>query len=151
MSELEEKLIIEARNKSGNNFKEGYNCAESIFLAFREYLAPDMDPKTVRLLTGFGSGLGEAGCMCGALTGSIFAINMVEGRTTNSESRNKAYNHAKEFHDKFSDKFGATCCRALNPHEFETKEHLTTCLKITGNTGKMLMEYLLEKELYKPE
>lgn len=151
MSEETEKLILEARNTSGGYFKEGYNCAESIFLTFKDYIAPEMDKDTVKLVTGFGSGLGEAGCMCGALTGSIFAINMAKGRTSKEQSRNEAYDYAKEFHDRFSDKFGATCCRALNPNEFETKEHLTTCLKITGNTGKMLMEFMLEKGIYKTE
>jgi len=141
------ELATQARNKAGNYFKEGYNCAEAIFLAFREILAPEMDPATVKLLTGFGSGVGESGCMCGALTGSIVALNMVKGRTTNQESRNEAYQYAKEFSDKFAEKYGATCCRALNPHPFETKEHLTNCLKITGNTGKLLMEFLIEKNL----
>ncbi|MGB5822647.1 MAG: C-GCAxxG-C-C family (seleno)protein [Proteocatella sp.] len=143
------ELAIQARNKAGNYFKEGYNCAEAVFLAFREILAPEMDPDTVKLLTGFGSGVGESGCMCGALTGSIVSLNMITGRTTNKESRNEAYKYANEFNEKFAEKYGATCCRALNPHPFETKEHLTNCLKITGNTGKLLMEFLIEKDLLK--
>lgn len=145
------EMAIEARNKTGNYFKEGYNCAESIFLAFRETLAPEMDQDTVKLLTGFGCGVGEAGCMCGALTGAIFSLNMINGRTSNTQSKTEAYKYAKAFHDKFAEKYGVTCCRALNPHPFDTKEHLTTCLKITGNTGKLLMEFLLENELIEAE
>jgi len=144
---LNNDLVIEARNKAGNYFKEGYNCAEAIFLTFREYLAPEMDPAMVKLLTGFGNGLGKAGCMCGALTGSIMSLNMVKGRTSNDEDRIEAYNHSHEFHDRFEERFGASCCRILNTHPFESREHLTTCLKITGNTAKILMEYLQEKGL----
>ena len=140
-------MTTEARNKAGNYFKEGYNCAEAIFLTFREILAPEMDPATVKLFTGFGSGVGEAGCMCGALTGSIAALNMIKGRTTNQESRDEVYQHAKEFSERFTEKFGATCCRVLNPHPFESREHLTNCLKITGNTAKMLTEFIIEKKL----
>lgn len=103
----------------------------------------------VSLFTGFGGGVGESGCMCGALTGSIAALNMVKGRTTNKSSRDEAYQLAKEFTEKFTDQYGVTCCRALNPHPFETKEHLVNCLKITGNTSKMLMEFLVEKGLVK--
>ena len=146
---MNEEIIIEARNKAGNYFKEGNNCAEAIFLTFREYLAPDMDPDMVKLVTGFGNGLGKAGCICGALAGSIVSLNMIKGRTSKDEDRRDAYDCANEFHDRFVEKFGASCCRALNPHPFESKEHLTTCLKITGNTGKLLMEYLQEKGLYK--
>jgi len=146
-----EQLPIEARNKAGDYFKEGYNCAEAIFLTYQPLLAPEIDPSLVRLFTGYGSGVGESGCMCGALTGSIAALNMIKGRTSNQLSRDEAYALAKEFTDRFTEKYGATCCRALNPHPFETKEHLVNCLKITGNTSKLMMEFLLEKGLYLPE
>ncbi|HHU17886.1 MAG: hypothetical protein GX892_07350 [Thermoanaerobacteraceae bacterium] len=146
---MSEEILIEMRNKAGNYFKEGYNCAEAIFLTYRELLKPEIDPAMVSLFTGFGGGVGESGCMCGALTGSIAALNMVKGRTTNKSSRDEAYQLAKEFTEKFTDQYGVTCCRALNPHPFETKEHLVNCLKITGNTSKMLMEFLVEKGLVK--
>jgi len=146
---MNEELNLRARNTAGDYFKEGFNCTESIFMTFREILAPDLDPSLVRLFTGFGSGLGEAGCLCGALTGSVAAINLVLGRTTKEEDRSPAYQITQEFHDRFEAKFGATCCRILNVHPFETREHLTTCLKITGNTAKMLMEFLQEKDLVK--
>ncbi len=146
---MSEEKAIEARNKAGNYFKEGYNCAEAVFLTFQEMLAPELDPSLVKLMTGFGSGVGETGCMCGALTGSIVALNMINGRETNQVSRDQAYQIAKEFTDKFTDKYRATCCRVLNPHPFETREHLTNCLKITGNTSKMLVEYMEEKGMLK--
>ena len=146
---MSEERSIEARNKAGNYFKEGYNCAEAVFLTYRELLEPEMDPAMVRLMTGFGGGLGESGCMCGALAGSIVALNMIKGRTTNQVSRDEAYQLAKDFTEKFTEKYGVTCCRALNPYPFESREHLTNCLKITGNTSKMLMEFIDEKGLVK--
>ncbi len=112
---MSEEKSIEMRNRAGNYFKEGYNCAEAIFLTYRELLAPEMDPAMVKLFTGFGGGVGEAGCMCGALMGSIAALNMLKGRETNQTSRNEAYRLAREFTEKFTEKYGATCCRALNP------------------------------------
>lgn len=146
---MNEEMSIAARNKAGNYFKDGYNCAEAVFLTFQELLAPEMDPSMVKLMTGFGSGIGQTGCMCGALSGAIVALNMIKGRTSNMDSREEAYQYAREFTERFTDKYGATCCRVLNPYPFETKEHLTNCLKITGNTSKMLMEFLEQKELYK--
>ena len=142
---MSQEISTEMRNKAGNYFKEGYNCAEAIFLTYRELLAPEMDPALVSLFTGFGSGVGESGCMCGALTGSIAALNMLKGRTSNQVSRDEAYQLAREFTEKFTEKYGVTWCRVLNPHPFETREHLINCLKITGNTSKMLMEFLEEK------
>lgn len=146
---MNEELNLAARNTAGNYFKEGFNCTEAIFMTFREIIDPDLDPKLVKLFTGFGSGLGEAGCLCGALTGSIAAINLIVGRTSLEEDRDPAYKITHEFHDKFEEKFGATCCRILNVNPYESREHLVTCLKITGNTAKLLMEFLQEKELVK--
>lgn len=145
------QIALECRNTAGGYFKEGYNCAESMFLTYRPLLAPDADPDGVRMFTGFGSGLGESGCLCGALTGAIAALGMLKGRDSNDKSRDEAYLFAREFTDRFADQFGATCCRVLNPHPFETREHLVHCLKITGNTSKILMEYLIEKGLFQPE
>ena len=144
---MNEEISLEMRNKAGNYFKEGYNCAEAMFLTYRELLAPELDPSLVKLFTGYGSGVGESGCMCGALTGAIAALNMIKGRTTNEISRDEAYLLAREFTEKFTDKYGATCCRVLNPYPFETKEHLVNCLKITGTTSKLLMDFLNEKGL----
>ena len=140
-------IVTEARNLAGDNFKKGYNCAESIFLAFRELVAPELDAGLVRMVTGFGGGLGHAGCMCGALSSAEMIIGLFKGRTSNQEDREPSYNAAREFHDLFQERFGGTCCRVLNPYPFETPEHLKNCIKITGNTGKLLMEYLIRKEI----
>jgi len=145
-------IIMEARNTAGNYFRKGYNCAESIFLTFKEKLAPGLDSEAVRMFTGFGGGFGHAGCVCGALAASCAMICLVKGRVdTDDEKRLTAYDYVKRFHDKFEEKFGGTCCRVLNPHEYDSPEHLRNCLKITGNTAKLLMEYLLENGLYKVE
>ncbi|HBX22352.1 MAG TPA: hypothetical protein DEF34_01770 [Desulfotomaculum sp.] len=145
MTEID--LATQMRNKAGESFRSGYNCSEAIFTAFRELVAPDLNPELVRVFTGYGGGLGHAGCMCGALTGSVAILGLLTGRVNNEGDREKCYEHARNFHDRFEQKYSATCCRVLNPHPFDTTEHLKNCLKITGNTAKMLTEYLTEKNL----
>ncbi|TYO95166.1 C-GCAxxG-C-C family protein [Desulfallas thermosapovorans] len=145
---MEKDLAIEMRNKAGDNFKIGHNCAEAIFLAFRELVAPDVDPGLVKMFTAFGGGLGHAGCMCGALTASAAMVSLIKGRVgTDMGDRDVCYRLSKELHDRFEQKFGATCCRVLNPHEIDSREHMVNCLKITGNTAKLLTEYLMDKDL----
>lgn len=148
---MSQDLVLEARNKAGEYFRQGYNCAESIFLALRDLVAPELDAGLVRMFTGFGGGLGHAGCICGALNSSVAIIGLFRGRISNQEDREPGYNAAHEFHDLFEGRFGGTCCRVLNPNPFDTPEHLKNCLKITGNTGKLLMEYLIEKGLVKKD
>lgn len=99
------------------------------------------------MASGFGGGLGHAGCMCGALTGATMVLGMLQGRVSKEQSRGPIYTSAKEFHGLFQEKFGATCCRVLNPHPFDSKEHLRNCLKITGGTAELLAQYLMDKGL----
>lgn len=146
---MSQDLAIEARNKAGEYFRQGHNCAEAIFLTFRDLAAPELDAGMVKMFTGFGGGYGHAGCACGALNSAVAVISLFKGRTSGQEDREPGYSAAKEFHDLFEERFGGTCCRVLNPHPFDTPEHLKNCLKITGNTAKLLMEYLLKKELVK--
>ena len=141
----------EARNAAGQYFKDGFNCSESVLRATTDILGIPVDEQSLRMTTGFGGGFGHAGCVCGALAASVMALGLLRGRTAATESREEAYALSKEFHDRFREKFGATCCRALNPHEFETREHLVNCVKITGNTAKLLMEFITEKGLAEPE
>lgn len=142
---MNQNLAEIVRNEAGNYYRDGYNCAESVFLAVRPYVAPEINPEVVKMLTGFGGGIGGAGCTCGALTGSIMIINLLKGRENNKGDRKPAYQSAKKFHDIFKDNFKSTCCRALNRHPFGSTEHGRTCLKITGNTAKLLMEFLQEQ------
>jgi C_GCAxxG_C_C family probable redox protein len=140
---------LEARNKAGEYFRAGYNCSESVFLGFRDYLGLDMPNEMVRMMTVFGGGMGHAGCACGALTGSILILGLLRGMTEGGtgEKRDQAYALGKEFHDRFESTFGNTCCRNLNPYPHESVEHLKHCLKITGNSAKLLAEFMNDKGL----
>ena len=125
-----EELLTGARNMAGGCFRQGYNCAESIFVAFNQILSLNLDKDLLRLTSGFGGGFGHAGCSCGALTGSIMVIGALKGRTTpDIAAREQVYDLAGKFHDAFEERFSSTCCRALNPYPFDTQDHLKNCLK----------------------
>ncbi len=140
---------VTVKSLAGQNFKEGYNCSEAILRAFNDYLGLGLTNDILKIASGFGGGLGHAGCMCGALTASAMVLSLLQGRTDRNEKREPVYLTTEEFHRIFSDHFGATCCRVLNPHPFDTREHLRNCLKITGKTAELLMDYLKAKKLVK--
>lgn len=142
---MNDKCCSEARTTAGNYFRQGYNCAESIFLTFRPHLAPELDEKLVRMATPFGGGLGHAGCICGALSGAIMMMGLKKGRLSPSMPRDAAYELSCEFQKRFVNQFGATCCRALNKSPFGSPEQGRNCLKIIGTTAKLFMAFLLEK------
>lgn len=143
--------VLEARSRAGNKFKNGLNCSESIVHAFNEMLNNPLNSEALKMATGFGGGLGHAGCMCGALTGSVMILGLFKGRADPGQAREPAYDLANDFHNRFLKAYGSTCCRSLNLHEFDSQEHLRGCLKLTGGTAKLLMEFILEKELVDSE
>lgn len=139
---------IDVKQLSGQYFKEGYNCAEAILRAFREKLSLDLSDEAIKMASGFGSGIGEAGCLCGALSSSVMVLGILQGRSDKSQSKKPIYSTVEEFHHLFSEKFGSSCCHVLNPHPYETRAHLLNCLKLTGNTASLLIEYIEDKNLY---
>ena len=136
-----------AKDLAAQHFKEGYNCAESVVRAFRDCYKLDISDEALKMASGFGGGLGHAGCMCGALSGATMVLGMLQGRANKEQSRGPIYGSAQEFHDIFAKQFGATCCRVLNPHEFGSKEQRRTCFKLTSTTAEMLLNYLQDKQL----
>lgn len=138
---------VDIKQLAGQNFKDGYNCSEAIIRAFRDKLQLNLSDEALKMASGFGGGIGHAGCVCGALTASVMVIGMLRGRTDQTQNRGPVYSTSEEFHNRFQDKFGATCCRVLNQHPFDTKDHLRNCLKITGGTAELLMNFIEEKQL----
>ncbi|MDD2421362.1 MAG: C-GCAxxG-C-C family protein [Heliobacteriaceae bacterium] len=142
-----EDKVMAARNQAGDYFKNGANCAEAILLTFREASGTALPPEIMQIATGFGGGIGHAGCVCGALSGAIMVLGLYKGRTSLAGDRNVAYELAQEFHDRFKTTFGATCCRQLNKHAFSSPEHRRNCLKLVGNTARLLAVFIAEKQL----
>jgi len=135
----------EAGLKAGYYHKMGYNCSESIFLTFREYLAPEVGDEFVRIASPFGGGLGRAGCICGALSGAVLMLGFAKGRTTHKVPGKESYILSNDLENKFKERFGSTCCRVLNRHPFGSPEQGETCQRIIRETAELFMEFIKEK------
>lgn len=135
------------KQQAGQCFREGYNCAEAILSSFNKELSLGLSDDALKVASGFGCGMGKSGCVCGALAASIMVLGVLQGRSSNAQKLEPIYRTSEGFHYKFSETFGGTCCRIINPHPFDTKEHLRHCLKITGNTADLLMSYIKEHGL----
>lgn len=140
-------LALEARNKAGDYYRQGYNCAESVLLTGRELLAPDWDLQIIKMATPLGGGIGRAGCVCGALNASIMVLGMLHGRTDCKTERREIGQHARKIYELFVQNFGSPCCSKLNFNEFDNEAHYRRCLKIVGGTAKILFEYLESQNL----
>lgn len=100
--------------KAVKNFKSGYNCAQSVFLAFAKEFGFD-DDTALKLSSSFGGGMGRLREVCGAVS-SIFAIaGLKYGYTSpnNDEIKAKHYELIQSLAEKFKDKYGTIVCRDL--------------------------------------
>lgn len=144
MSEFSEKMGMAV----GNNFKQGYNCCEAIVETFRKEAGVPIDDNAFRMCSGFGGGIGHARDLCGAVAGCTMVISTLVGRNKPSDKPlGEIYPVSKEFHDRFVQEFGSSLCKDLMPYEFNTRDHLKNCLKLTNRIGRLLAEFLEEKEL----
>lgn len=145
---MDHELPLQARNAAGDYFRQGYNCAEAVLKAYLDILPGSFGPEVSRFASVFGGGMGRSGCSCGALTGSEMVLGMLAGRDGLDDKLDRIYALAGILHNRFDEKFGSTCCRVLNPGgDFESKDHLRRCLKITGGAAMLLAEFLLEHDL----
>lgn len=134
---------------AGKYHEMGFNCAESIFLAFRELAAPELGEDMVKIATPFGGGMGRAGCVCGALSGAMLILGAARGRTDPSVPRKESYSLSQEYHNMFKERFGATCCRILVKHEFGSREQGERCYKIITESADMMYGFLKGKGIVK--
>ena len=117
-----------AAERAGELFDRGYNCAQAVLQATtgRE------DPELVNLTEGFAGGIGNTGCLCGAITGGVMALGLA-GKADASE----------RLMTEFKDNFRTTCCKGLSKdHQWLSKEHLANCRQITMKTAAITEKLL---------
>ena len=72
-----------------NYFKQGYNCAQSVVLAYVDELS--IDEKTaLTLISGFGGGFGRMREVCGAVSGMVAVLSAKEGYSDPTDNEAKA-------------------------------------------------------------
>lgn len=101
-------------DRAVNNFKAGYNCAQSVFLAFAEDFGFDREI-ALKLSSSFGGGMGRLREVCGAVS-SMFAIaGLKHGYISPDDDEVKArhYELIQNLAADFKTEFGTIICREL--------------------------------------
>ena len=93
--------------------RSGYNCAQSVACVFAEDFG--FDPDTVYLMTeGFGLGMGNMACTCGAVSGAVAAAGMkCSDLTKPGKTKSSTYQLARQINEKFREKNGSVICADL--------------------------------------
>lgn len=146
-------MIDETSKRSGELFKLGYRCAESVLLSVAESkdIQSEMIPK---ISTGFCGGMARTCGICGAVSGGIMAISLLYGRSSPNEPIDKSYIPVKKFVKMFESKYGTTNCKQLIGIDLGTEEGRTQfisenkigqCEKYTEDATRMVMLIIEEK------
>jgi C_GCAxxG_C_C family probable redox protein len=123
-------------------------CSEAVLVAInKEFVGGLSDDMAIRLASALPVGLGNSGCLCGALSGATLAVGLFLGRSTpGGPDELRALNAANLVHDRFKDTFGATCCRSLTKRVKDNKlEHLEQCGRLTGEAAAIAALIILER------
>lgn len=139
--------------KAKELFKEGYNCAQSVFCTFADDLGMDFET-ALKLSSSFGGGMGRMREVCGAVSAMFMIAGLKYGYTSpnDKEIKTEHYTRIQELAQKFKDKHETIICRELlgvdaddNPIPSDrTKEYYDSrpCEQIIGDAAQIISEYI---------
>lgn len=105
---------IEKSQLAKRYFEEGYNCAQSVLLAFCEETGLSID-QAAKLASTFGGGMGRMREVCGAVSAMFMVQGMMEGYTDPKAKEEKAelYARVRDVAERFREKNHSIICRDL--------------------------------------
>ena len=140
-------------------FKEGYNCSQSIMLAFSDMLPADKQMLS-RLASSFGGGMGRLREVCGAVSGMFMVAGLLYGYDGPETGQVKADHYARiqELAHRFEEKHGTIICREMlglsvhhdQPVPEERSEQYykrRPCTEMIGDAAEILERYIEENPL----
>lgn len=103
-------------------FEEGFNCSQAVLGAFSKDLNLDQE-MALKIATGFGGG-SRNGELCGAVAGALMVLGLKEGHYIkgDTEGKQKAYQVAKEFTNRFKEEQGSIVCKDLLGYDLSKPE-----------------------------
>ena len=134
-------------------FRSGYNCAQSVLIAYSEQLKFD-NGLALSISTGFGGGMGRLQETCGAVTGAFMVLGVHNCRkyADNGDRKNKTYAMVQDFDRKFKALHKTTSCKELlgcdlktpDGHKIFNENKLveTVCEKCITNSINILDELM---------
>jgi len=94
-------------------FINGYNCAQSVAMAFSDVTGLD-EKTTAKMISSFGGGMGRMREVCGAVSGMLFVAGVIYGYDTPDQTAQMAhYARVQELAGKFKETAGSIICREI--------------------------------------
>lgn len=145
------------REMAMDNFRKGYNCSQSLILAFADML-PCEAASLSRMGSSFGGGMGRLREVCGAVSGMFMVAGFLYGYEGPETGKVKAEHYARiqELARRFEEKHGSIVCREMlgldvrrdSPvPEARTAEYYKKrpCPEIIGDAADILEQFIKEE------
>ena len=143
-----EALIQGVRERARNLYlTRELLCTEAVVTALNKGLGGGLtDDQALAVSAPHCVGLGESGCLCGALSGAVIASGLLLGKRRPCRHRKEMRDSARELHDAFKAANGAACCRVLTKKvKGDPKAHFLQCAELTAGAAEMAVRLVLEK------
>lgn len=109
-----EEFPMDRGTRAAENFLSGYNCAQSLTMAFSDLIG--MEEKAVaRLASPFGGGMGRMRETCGAVSGMLMVLGILYGYDTpgDDEAKGELYAQVQQLASAFREQVGTILCREI--------------------------------------
>lgn len=135
-------------------FKNGYNCSQSVFLAFADKYELS-EEAALKISSSFGGGMGRLREVCGAVTGMFMVAGLLYGYS-DPEDHGAKTEHYKKIQDlagKFEEINRSIICRVLLGLDVKKDEHVPEqrtaeyykkrpCAELVGVAAGIMDEYI---------
>lgn len=152
---LTNEEIEECKKRAVDYFEEGYNCSQSVLLAYADRYGLDKE-MAARMSSSFGGGMGKLREVCGAVSGMFMVLGLEYPfiDTNDKASKDENYKKVQETAAEFKTTMGSIICADLLSQKREaqhyessdrTKEYYATrpcakCVAIGAEiTGKNIL------------
>ena len=138
--------------KAAELFLGGYNCAQSVAVAFCDVTGLE-EKFAARMVSSFGGGMGRIREVCGAVSGMFFVLGLLYGYDTPGDdaAKKQLYTDVQALAGKFRESCGSIICREIlknpptdpNPSP-RTAEYykVRPCARLVLVAGQLMDEFI---------
>ena len=142
---------MEHADRAAQLFLSGYNCAQSVAVAFSDVTGID-EATSAKLASGFGGGFGRLREVCGAVSGMVMVASHLYGYDSpNPEAQQRCYAIIQQLAARFQEQTGSIICREIlknpptDPNPFpRTEEYYATrpCVRMVATAAKLMDDFI---------
>lgn len=143
-----QRLVDRIGKRAGDLYRSRQMlCTKAVLVALNRGLDGGLtEAQSLAVAAPFCVALGDSGCVCGALSGAVMASGLFLGKDHPYRCRREMRESARELHDAFKARHGATCCRVLSKNvRHDASAHFRQCADLTTRAAEMAARLILRK------